>query len=146
MKAFFVNLFCAFFMLWLAGCNSSSSTSNKDSFEEKLFVVNTVDNAEKLKEYLAYHDNIWPEVEAGFKKAGYGEVALYRFNDLLVMRIKFPKGSNLDEMGKLAESYSPKCVEWNELMNTYQQGVNGTAEGQKWVEVVPFYSFEKNAE
>lgn len=114
----------------------------QQAVEEKVFVVNTVDNDEKLKEYLVYHDQVWPEVEAGFKKAGYQRIALYRFNDLLVMTITVPVGADLNEMGRVAESYSPRCKEWNTLMNEYQKGVNGTTEGQTWVEALPFYQFK----
>ncbi|WP_140939369.1 L-rhamnose mutarotase [Sphingobacterium lumbrici] len=122
-------------------CGQSDTCQVAPAFEEKVFVVNTVDNDEKLKEYLAYHEQVWPEVEAGFRKAGYKRIALYRFNDLVVMTILVPVGADLDEMGRVAESYSPRCAEWNTLMNTYQKGVKGTTEGQKWVESIPFYEF-----
>ena len=124
-------------------CGPANSDHKEPNLVEKVFVVNTVDNNEKLNDYLAYHRQIWPEVEAGFKKAGYKSITLYRFNDLIVMTIMVPENADLNEMGKLAESYSPRCAEWNKLMNTYQKGVNGTSEGQKWVEVVPFYKFRQ---
>ena len=58
------------------------------------------------------------------------------------MTVRVPVGANLDQMGKLAESYSPKCAEWNALMDTYQQGVSGAAAGQKWAETNLFYEFK----
>jgi L-rhamnose mutarotase len=58
------------------------------------------------------------------------------------MTIKVPENADLNKMGKLAESYSPRCAEWNKLMNTYQRGVKGTSPGQTWVETVPFYEFK----
>lgn len=122
-------------------CNQADNNAAAQTFEEKVFVVNTVDSDEKLMEYLTYHKQIWPEVEAGFKKAGYKRISLYHFKDLVVMAISVPVGADLDEMGKIAESYSPKCASWNKLMNTYQKGVAGTEEGQKWVEASPFYEF-----
>lgn len=124
-------------------CKGDGSKPNvPPQYEEHLFVVNIVDNPEKLKEYLTYHSHVWPEVEAGFKKAGYERIALYRFDKLIVMTVRVPVGANLDQMGKLAESYSPKCAEWNVLMDTYQQGVSGTAAGQKWAETNLFYEFK----
>jgi L-rhamnose mutarotase len=130
---------CSFVM-----CRPTNSDHKEAEFVEKVFVVNTVDNNKKLNEYLEYHKQVWPEVEAGFKKAGYQNIKLYRFNDLIVMTISVPKNADLKEMGRLAESYSPRCTEWNKLMNNYQKGVNGTAEGQKWVEATPFYKFNNN--
>lgn len=143
MKKIFLQLALIIFTCSFMMCSPANSDHKELELVQKVFVVNTVDNDKKLNEYLAYHKQIWPEVEAGFKKAGYKSITLYRFNDLIVMAIMVPKDADLNEMGKLAESYSPRCVEWNKLMNTYQKGVNGTSEGQKWVEVTPFYSFKQ---
>ncbi|ARS38388.1 hypothetical protein CA265_01250 [Sphingobacteriaceae bacterium GW460-11-11-14-LB5] len=132
---------CIIFGCTLLGCGLAGNEGKADEYAEKVFVVNTVDNQKKLKEYLQYHKNIWPEVEGGFKKAGFKSISLYRFNDLIVMRVTFPKGADLNKMSQLSESFSPRCAEWNKLMNNYQKGVNGTLPGQKWVEVIPFYKF-----
>ena len=67
---------------------------------------------------------------------------MYRFDHLLVMTIKVPEGADLGAMGKLAEAYSPRCAEWNKLMDSYQRGVPGAALGEKWVEAKPFYQFD----
>lgn len=135
------NLIIIILLFSFASCKQASNDRKPIEFAEKVFVVNTVDNDQKLKEYLHYHKQIWPEVEGGFKKAGYKSITLYRFNDLIVMRVTFPKGADLSKMGQLAESFSPRCVEWNKLMGNYQKGVNGTSPKQTWVEAVPFYKF-----
>ncbi len=109
--------------------------------EERVFVVNLVKDSLKLQEYLNWHKKVWPEVEAGFKKAGYKTISLYRFQHLLVMRITVPAKANLDSMGKVAESYNEKCAAWNKLMGNYQTGVEGTKPGQTWVEAEKIYSF-----
>ncbi len=126
----------------MVGCNGSHATAEQSQqLEEKVFVVNIVPDSLKFKDYLDHHKQVWPQVEAGFKKAGYKKIVLYRFQHLLVMTITVPVGANLDQMGKLAESYDPKCAEWNQLMNEYQTGVAGTSPGQTWVEAKPFYTF-----
>lgn len=134
-------LVCLIFGCIFLGCGFAGNERTDNEYAEKVFVVNTVDNQKKLQEYLAYHKNIWPEVEGGFKKAGFKSISLYRFNDLIVMRVTFPKDADLNKMSELSESFSPRCAEWNKLMNNYQKGVNGTSPGQKWVEVIPFYQF-----
>lgn len=141
MKAIFLRLMLLACSGLLMMCRQPDVSPTTSAFEEKVFVVNTVDSDEKLKEYLTYHKQVWPEVETGFKKAGYKRITLYRFKDLIVMTISVPVGADLDKMGKVAESYSPRCAEWNTLMTTYQKGVSGTKEGQKWVEAIPFYEF-----
>lgn len=120
---------------------AQTNTQLPVKLEERVFVVNIVPDSVKLNEYLAYHQKVWPEVEAGFKKAGHKKIGLLRFNNLLVMTIEIPTGADLAAMGKLAESYNPRCAEWNQIMGGYQQGVPGTEPGQKWVEVKRFYEF-----
>lgn len=126
-------------VLLLASCGAGKQ---QVELKEHVFVVNIVPDSLKLKEYLDYHAHIWPEVEAGFKKAGYHNITLYRYDHLLVMTVTVPGGADLGRMGKVAESYDPRCAEWNRLMDTYQQGIPGTAPQEKWVEVKPFYTFD----
>ena len=125
-----------------SACNQSNAGSDSgERLTEKVFVVNIVKDVEKLQQYLDYHQHVWPEVEAGFKKAGYKKITLYRYGYLLVMTIAVPQNADLNAMGKAAESYSPRCADWNQMMDVYQEGVPGTEPGQKWVEAKPFYSF-----
>ena len=131
-------------VLLIKSCTPEQEEVQKvEALEDKVFVVNIVQDSLKLKEYLDYHKQVWPQVEAGFKKAGYKKIVLYRYDYLLVMKITVPVGADLGEMGKLAEASDPRCAEWNKLMNTYQQGVQGTLPGQTWVEATAFYQFDQ---
>ncbi|MBX3256454.1 MAG: L-rhamnose mutarotase [Chitinophagaceae bacterium] len=137
-----------FFVVFLVtGCaQKREEVKGMQESEDRVFVVNIVSDSLKLQEYLDYHKQVWPEVEAGFKKAGYRKIVLYRYDHLLVMKITVPVGADLDEMGKNAEASDARCAEWNKLMNAYQQGVQGTLSGQTWVEAKPFYRFDNPAE
>lgn len=140
LKANFRRLLLAGFLLCMAmqGCQKAAEqTKNK----ELVFVVNLVDDEKKVQEYLNYHKKIWPEVEAGFKKAGYKKITLYRFNKSIVMIVTVPENADLNRMGQVAESYSEKCKAWNALMSKYQVGVTGVAPGQKWAQTEEIYSF-----
>lgn len=129
-------------LLALAACKGEDSGKVvADATEEHLFVVNLVPDSVKLKQYLDYHAHIWPEVEAGFRKAGYQQIDLYRYANTVVMRIKVPQGASLDSMGKLAEASHPRCAEWNRLMASYQQGIAGTKPGQTWAEALQFFEY-----
>ncbi len=126
----------------MVGCNGDHPAGKQSQqLEEKVFVVNIVPDSLKLQAYLDYHRKVWPQVEAGFKKAGYKKIVLYRYRHLLVMTITVPVGADLNQMGKIAESYDPRCAEWNKMMNAYQEGVAGTRPGETWVEAEPFYIF-----
>ncbi len=128
--------------LLFACSQNKEQKHDKENLEERVFIVNLVNDTLKMKEYLAMHQHVWPEVEKGFKKAGYKKIEIYRFNTSLVMIITVPKNADLGRMGKLAEGYDKKCREWNEMMDRYQVGVAGTAEGQKWVQTERIYSFK----
>ena len=104
--------------------------------------MDLVNNEQKINEYLAHHQEVWPEVEAGFRKAGYKKIELYRFKRSLVMIVTIPKNANIDSLGKNAEGYDPKCRQWNQMMDQYQVGVEGTSKGQKWVQAERIYSFK----
>ena len=122
------------------GCDKKRIEAEKT--KELVFVVNLVNDESKVAEYLEYHKKIWPEVEAGFKKAGYKEIKVYRFNTSLVMILTIPENADINQIGRVAEAYDKKCSEWNQLMSSYQEGVTGTREGQKWVQAELFYSFK----
>ena len=111
------------------------------SFDEYVFGVQMVDDKTKIEEYMDYHKNVWPEVEAGFKKAGYQKIRLFRFENYLCMIIQVPEGVRLEEMAKTKELHTQKVKEWNTLMNKYQRGLPGTKEGTTWVAMEKIYEF-----
>ncbi|RPD39943.1 L-rhamnose mutarotase [Chitinophaga barathri] len=122
---------------------SLAACKQEERLTEKVFVVNIKPGDDRLREYLDYHQAVWPEVEQGFRKAGYRSIRMFRSQHTLVMVIAVPEGADLDEMGKIAESHDKRCAEWNRLMAGYQEGVAGTQSGQTWTEAVPFYQFGK---
>ena len=134
-------LFLFAILIIFSGCKNQHENSKQEKITEKVFVVKIVPNADSLQQYLTYHKKVWPQVEESFKKAGYRKIALYQFQHLVVMTIQVPEGADMDKMGKIAESYDPRCADWNRLMSSYQVGVDGTQPGVKWVEAQPIYTF-----
>ena len=133
-------------MILLTGCLLSCSTSfdsgeEEMKYEEYVFAVQLVEDSDMISEYLDYHQNIWPEVEAGFKKAGYEEIRLYRFENFVTMIVKAPLGSDLNQMGKICNDSHPKVAEWNQLMDGFQKGLPGSQEGQSWAAMEKYYEF-----
>lgn len=118
-----------------------TSGCHRGQLVEKVFVMQIKPGEDKLKEYLEYHRAVWPEVEAGFRLAGYKQIRLFRSYQTVVMIIAVPEGADLDAMGKKAESYNKRCAEWNRLMGSYQEGVPGAAPGQTWTAAERFYMF-----
>lgn len=127
-----------FAVVLLASCKQPVSQATRDV----VMVANLVDDSLKVDQYLAYHQKVWPEVEAGFRKAGYRNIRLYRFNRTLVMIVTIPADADLGMMGRVAEGYDPKCREWNSVMDGFQVGVPGTLPGQKWVQADLYYQYK----
>lgn len=129
---------CIVSLLLLASCRQAAPPATRDV----VMVVNLVDDSLKIARYLAYHQKVWPEVEAGFRRAGYRDIRLYRYNRSVVMIVTVPVGADLAAMGRAAEAYDPRCAEWNRMMDTFQLGVPGTRPGQKWVQADLYYEFK----
>lgn len=123
-------------------CSISNSKIMETDFEEHVFAVRLVEDSSMVEKYLNYHKNIWPEVEAGFKKAGYENIRLYHYENYLSMIVKIPKGSDLGKMGQVSNDSHPRVAEWNKLMDSFQRGLPGTLEGQTWVEMEKYYEFK----
>ncbi|TYP95842.1 uncharacterized protein DUF718 [Sphingobacterium allocomposti] len=101
-----------------------------------LLTAQLVDDKVKQQEYLDAHKNQqkeWPEVARGFCRAGFEEVLLYRNDRQLMLYISFPKGKNFEEIDRLTTEDNPRVLEWNKLMGSYQEGIEGAAANETWI-------------
>lgn len=101
-----------------------------------ILTAQLVADEQKQKEYFRYHEKQfeeWPEVAAGFCKAGFQEVLVYRHGRQLLLYISFPKGKDFTEIDALTTKDNPKVDEWNKRMSTYQEGIEGTATNETWI-------------
>ena len=98
---------------------------------------------EKLqKEYMTYHATQfkkWPEVSKGFCNADFQQLLLYRNGRQLMLVISIPKGASLDKLNPKTTENNPRVDEWNRIMKKYQQGIEGTKEGETWVFLKPLF-------
>ncbi len=145
MKNFRTTTLLFFFavLIFFSTCKNRQNNDTQQKMEQKVFVVKIVPDTDSMQRYIDYHQHVWPQVEQGFRKAGYKKIALYRYGQLIVMTILVPEGSDLAEMGKVAESYDKRCAEWSQLMSNYHVGVDGTKPGEKWVEAQLIYNFTR---
>ena len=104
--------------------------NEENKFDELVFAVKLINDSTRISEYLKYHEAVWPEMEAGFKSAGFQSIKLYRTANLVTMILKIPKGADLGIMSKSAEDHHPRNKEWNKLMSEYQMGLPHVEEGQ----------------
>ena len=118
----------------------SAPDSNPEPTEEHVFAVRLVEDDFERERYLAYHADIWPEVEQAFAIAGYEHIRLYYHSGLVVMIVTVPAGSDLGVMGQTAEASHPRVAEWNRLMDGFQRSLRGVS-GETWLPLEHFYEF-----
>jgi hypothetical protein len=109
-------------------------------WDHTILTANLVDDTVLQKEYMDYHATQfkeWPEVSNGFCNANFQQLLLFRNGRQLMLVISIPEGASLDELNPKTTENNPRVDEWNALMNKYQEGVEGTSEGEVWVEARP---------
>ena len=115
---------------------SNCGTEKVKDIDFVLLTAQLVDDKSKQEAYFEAHKNQtkeWPEVAAGFCKAGFDEVLVYRNGRQLMLYISFPKGQDFKTIDQLTIRDNPRVMEWNKLMGTYQEGIPGTGVNETWI-------------
>ncbi|HEY6082805.1 MAG TPA: L-rhamnose mutarotase, partial [Chitinophagaceae bacterium] len=68
-------------LLFIAGILFSSSCREQKPTKDIVMIVNLLNDPQKIKAYEQYHEHIWPQVEEGFRKAGFNNIRVYRFSN-----------------------------------------------------------------
>jgi L-rhamnose mutarotase len=85
-----------------------------------------------IAQYEAYHQKIWPEIEASILDSGILNMEIYRIENRLFMLIETTDEFSFDKKS-LSDANNPKVQEWENLMWQYQQALPSAATGQKWL-------------
>mmetsp|Transcript_31243 Transcript_31243/g.38030 ORF Transcript_31243/g.38030 Transcript_31243/m.38030 type:complete len:121 (-) Transcript_31243:146-508(-) len=96
--------------------------SNTINMETKTIVQTaSIIDEEKMIEYIQHHDNIWPEVKSGLKKAGILNLHIYRVPNTLqlIMIIEVEYNLDLDQALGEGSDYRtcPIAQKWEEMMD-----------------------------
>lgn len=113
-----------------------SDKSVAKGWDHILLTANLVADPVKQKEYLDDHATQfekWPDVARGFCNADFQQLLLFRNGRQLVLVISIPQGKTLDELNPKTVENNPQMMEWNKRMAPYQEGIEGTKPGEKWV-------------
>jgi len=94
--------------------------------------LDLVDDNRLIKEYEAYHQQVWPEIKKSITDAGIVQMEIYRFTNRLFMIMEVTEEFNFVQKSA-ADAANPKVQEWEQLMWKYQQAIPGTKPGDKWV-------------
>jgi L-rhamnose mutarotase len=87
---------------------------------------------ELITAYVAHHQNVWPEVINSIRSAGITGMSIYHIETRLFMIMEVSSGfSFANKVAK--DKANPKVVEWEALMDQYQQRLPFTQPDEKWV-------------
>ena len=89
------------------------------------------DDTQLIKEYKAYHKEVWPEIIKSIKDAGIIDLEIYITGNRLFMIMEtddlfsFARKTDLDDK-------NTKVQEWENLMWNYQQALPLSNTDEKW--------------
>ena len=101
-----------------------------------ILTANLVEDEKMQQEYLNYHNTQfteWPEIAQGFCNADFQQLLVYKNGRQLMLVISIPADKTLDELNPKTTENNPRVDDWNRIMGKYQEGIEGTAPGEKWV-------------
>ena len=92
------------------------------------------DEPELIREYERYHKpgNVWPEVIDSIRAAGILDMQIYRSGLQLIMVLTVSDTFSFEEK-KRQDRVNPKVLEWERLMERFQNKPDG--EDSKWQQV-----------
>ncbi|WP_340114635.1 L-rhamnose mutarotase [Maribellus mangrovi] len=112
------------------------TTTAPKPWKNYLLTANLVEDSALQQEYVNYHAaqfDEWPEVAQGFCNANFQQLLVYKNGRQLLLVISVPADKTLDELDPLTLENNPRMMEWNNIMSTYQEGIEGTAPYETWV-------------
>ena len=90
------------------------------------------DDPSLIAAYEAHHQAVWPEILTSIREAGILDMQIYRTGNRLFMIMELSDA--FDAAAKsAADAANPKVMEWELLMDTFQQRLPWAEPGQKWV-------------
>tara|TARA_B100000941_G_C28290252_1_gene441134 strand:+ start:141 stop:473 length:333 start_codon:yes stop_codon:yes gene_type:complete len=86
----------------------------------------------KIKKYIDYHKEVWPEIISSIKDSGINDMQIYNISNRLFMIIETSDNFSFEEKNKM-DSHNPFVKKWEELMSQYQIPIEFSKPGEKWV-------------
>lgn len=104
--------------------------------------LDLIDDAEKIKKYQEFHQNIWPEIAENIRQRGIQNMQIWQVENRLFMIMD--TDDDYDE--KHAEQIAlaePKNQEWEALMWEFQQRLRTAKPGEKWIGMTQIFDLAK---
>lgn len=92
------------------------------------------DDPQLIAEYEEHHRAVWPDVLAAIKRVGVVDMKIYRLGNRMFMQMTTIDEYDPEQAQAMLQA-DPKSVEWERLMDKYQQRLPGSLPGQKWLQM-----------
>jgi L-rhamnose mutarotase len=90
------------------------------------------DDPKLIAEYKRYHEKIWPEITRSIKDSGIDDMEIYLLGTRMFMIMEVNETFSFEAKAK-ADQLSPKVLEWETLMGTFQTTLPQARAGEKWL-------------
>lgn len=106
-------------------------SSSKTQTMKRLRIGMTLDiQPDKVEEYIAHHDNSWPEIEGALREVGMRNLSLFVYGERLFYYAEYV-GEEPFEQAMERYAKMPRVQEWEKLMQTFQKKLEGS-KGDIW--------------
>ncbi|MBL0269919.1 MAG: L-rhamnose mutarotase [Chitinophagaceae bacterium] len=95
------------------------------------FALDLKEDETLIREYLVYHEKVWPEILDSITGSGITQMEIYRVSNRLFMIMETSENFSF-ESKEAADASSEKVQEWETLMWKYQEAIPGGKPGEKW--------------
>jgi len=107
------------------------------------YALDLRDDAQAIAEYERWHQpgQVWPEIVASIRASGVEEMEIFRTGNRLVMVVQMADGHKASREESAANA---RTLEWEALMDRYQQRLPWAEAGQKWVPMRRIFSLAES--
>jgi L-rhamnose mutarotase len=84
-----------------------------------------------ITQYEHYHRDVWPQVIEAIRHVGILNMKIYRWGNRIFMIMQTSDDYDMQQAANYLNS-DPVSIEWEQLMDKFQQRLPGTLLEQKW--------------
>jgi L-rhamnose mutarotase len=111
--------------------------------ERYVLTLDLVDDPDKMETYIRHHRAVWPEVLRSLRKVGVLQMEIYALGRRLTMVMDVKDGFDAKRDFARHNASDPRCLEWEELMKTFQQPPPGARPGEIWARMENVFDLDE---
>jgi L-rhamnose mutarotase len=100
--------------------------------KQYVLTVDLRDDPEAIAAYREHHRRVWPEVVESLRTVGVRNMDIHLLGRRLVMVVVMEDGLDITRAFARHAASSPRVAEWERLMKSLQEPVDGAQPGASW--------------